>query len=235
MSHISDTPTFPRERELDNCAICGGYRGGVPGNGNRIEGLAVCDYCTARRPPMPTGLVSAKTVAMYNFGLKEQLILLAQNLYDPSADVGTADGIIGRMHKLLIDLCQLPPITAEIRWQETMESLPEPEAQLLVAARNGAVKESTGAVLRELAQAALHDGEECCYTHWAVMPTSPQAGLGRIANPSAQSEVTVYGKAMTAHDAGEVATFVKALRDNACPYCARTIRAGKEPAQKPDL
>jgi hypothetical protein len=44
--------------------------------------------------------------------------------------------------------------------------------------------------------------------------------------------VTVYGKEMTAHDAAELATFAKALRDKACPYCAQPIHVDKQPAQK---
>jgi hypothetical protein len=108
MSLKWNTPASTLERELDNCQICGGYRGGVPGNENRIEGLIVCDYCTARRPPMPTGLVSATTVAVYTFGLMEQLILLTRKLNDPSADVGTPHEIIGRMQKLLSEVGQLP-------------------------------------------------------------------------------------------------------------------------------
>lgn len=31
---------------LDNCEICRGSKGGVPGNENIINGQVVCDYCT---------------------------------------------------------------------------------------------------------------------------------------------------------------------------------------------
>jgi hypothetical protein len=33
--------------ELDKCQVCYGFRGGVPGNENVIEGIIVCDYCHA--------------------------------------------------------------------------------------------------------------------------------------------------------------------------------------------
>lgn len=37
---------FWRKRR-DNCEICGGTRGGVLGNENRVEGVVMCDYCHA--------------------------------------------------------------------------------------------------------------------------------------------------------------------------------------------
>jgi hypothetical protein len=30
----------------DNCSVCRGERGGVPGNENRIDGTVMCDYCS---------------------------------------------------------------------------------------------------------------------------------------------------------------------------------------------
>ena len=33
--------------EYDKCEICGGAKGGVPGNENIVDGLVVCDYCHA--------------------------------------------------------------------------------------------------------------------------------------------------------------------------------------------
>lgn len=33
--------------ELDNCEVCRGSKGGVRGNENRINGIVVCDYCSA--------------------------------------------------------------------------------------------------------------------------------------------------------------------------------------------
>lgn len=29
----------------DGCEVCGGTKGGVPGNENVIEGIVMCDYC----------------------------------------------------------------------------------------------------------------------------------------------------------------------------------------------
>lgn len=33
--------------ERDNCSMCRGARGGVPGNENIINGVVLCDYCHA--------------------------------------------------------------------------------------------------------------------------------------------------------------------------------------------
>ena len=48
----SDQVTFAEFKELlpliDNecaCEICGGTKGGTPGNENVIEGVCVCDFC----------------------------------------------------------------------------------------------------------------------------------------------------------------------------------------------
>jgi hypothetical protein len=35
------------DRERDNCEICGGEKGGVPGNENIVDGVRMCDYCHA--------------------------------------------------------------------------------------------------------------------------------------------------------------------------------------------
>lgn len=37
------------EQARDNCEICKGSRGGVPGNENRIDGVCICDYCHSDR------------------------------------------------------------------------------------------------------------------------------------------------------------------------------------------
>lgn len=31
----------------DGCLVCNGVSGGVPGNENVIDGVVICDYCTA--------------------------------------------------------------------------------------------------------------------------------------------------------------------------------------------
>ena len=33
-------------RELDNCEICKGAKGGVKGNENIVDNIRMCDYCT---------------------------------------------------------------------------------------------------------------------------------------------------------------------------------------------
>jgi len=35
-------------RERDKCEICHGKSGGVRGNENIIDGVIMCDYCTAK-------------------------------------------------------------------------------------------------------------------------------------------------------------------------------------------
>ena len=34
--------------ELDNCEVCFGKSGGVCGNENIVDGVVMCDYCTAK-------------------------------------------------------------------------------------------------------------------------------------------------------------------------------------------
>lgn len=40
------TALVPTRAVLDNCEACGGRRGGVPGNENRVNGYVLCDYCS---------------------------------------------------------------------------------------------------------------------------------------------------------------------------------------------
>jgi len=70
--------------ERDNCEICKGANGGVPGNENVISGVVVCDYCDAAIRPIlaalspkvePTeALIEAATRAFYEkaAGIGEQ-------------------------------------------------------------------------------------------------------------------------------------------------------------------
>lgn len=37
----------------DNCQVCKGNRGGVRGNENRVNGVVMCDYCTAELMKTP--------------------------------------------------------------------------------------------------------------------------------------------------------------------------------------
>lgn len=46
---MSNTNTPPQViPQLDECTVCHGNSGGVPGNENIIAGELVCDYCHAR-------------------------------------------------------------------------------------------------------------------------------------------------------------------------------------------
>jgi hypothetical protein len=172
MSDTSKTPAV--KRELDNCEICGGHRGGVRGNENRIEEIVVCDYCTVRTPPLPSGLVSAKTVALYSFALTEQLTFLMKKLNQSNEEFGTPGEIIGRMHTLLAELRQLPLAAEGQPWFPVLEQLPDRYIPVLVGTRDGLVKESNGSSVRELANAALRDDEDCYFTYWTPMPAHPQ-------------------------------------------------------------
>ncbi|MBY0550665.1 MAG: hypothetical protein K2W95_25525 [Candidatus Obscuribacterales bacterium] len=35
-----------KRQKLDNCQVCKGAHGGVPGNENVMNGIVICDYCT---------------------------------------------------------------------------------------------------------------------------------------------------------------------------------------------
>jgi len=37
------------KKQLDNCEICKGMKGGVKGNENIIDGIVMCDYCHVAR------------------------------------------------------------------------------------------------------------------------------------------------------------------------------------------
>jgi hypothetical protein len=43
----STMPRTVRQLVRDACEICGGLRGGVPGNENRVNDVVMCDYCHA--------------------------------------------------------------------------------------------------------------------------------------------------------------------------------------------
>lgn len=173
MTTSATAATPPAARELDNCRVCGGYRGGVPGNGNVVENLVVCDYCSARCPKLPLGLVQAPAVAMYSFGLSEQLGLLTKKLSDPTVDVGTPFEIIARMRSLLATLVQLQLMPDDLPWRTLQEYTPERTAQVLAFSRDGSVSEQSGAHLQDLAWAAQREDDYCYYTHWAPMPSGP--------------------------------------------------------------
>ena len=44
---IGQTTLIPKHAIRDNCRVCGGVRGGMPGNENIVAGLIICDYCHA--------------------------------------------------------------------------------------------------------------------------------------------------------------------------------------------
>ncbi len=62
---LADQGDFDPPENRDDCVRCQGHNGGVPGNENMLDGLPVCDYCTAeelRRLDYSQKL--AKTVAL---------------------------------------------------------------------------------------------------------------------------------------------------------------------------
>lgn len=193
MSSSQSAPSLHAVQPLDNCRICGGHRGGVLGNENVVEGVVVCDYCSARLPTLARGLVPARTVAMHAFGLTEQVGILARKLGNPAADVGTPSEILARMESLLKDLRNLALIPVQLAWSDLRQYLPPAEAQVLAVSRNGGVREMAGASLRELAWAAEREDEECNYTHWAAMPSGP-SGAPAVANTPVDDASTVTRK-----------------------------------------
>lgn len=51
--------------QRDNCEVCHGERGGVPGNENRVHGTVMCDYChaeTLRAAPQAAGAVTEEQI-----------------------------------------------------------------------------------------------------------------------------------------------------------------------------
>lgn len=40
------------ETERDECQVCGGRKGGIPGNENVVEGIVMCDYCSTTTRPL---------------------------------------------------------------------------------------------------------------------------------------------------------------------------------------
>lgn len=190
MTHSTTAATLPPKRELDNCRVCGGYRGGVPGNENVIESLVVCDYCSARCPKLPLGLVQARAVAMYAFGLSEQLDLLTKKLSDPTVEVGTPLEIVGRLRSIVDTLAQLQMMPDDLPWRPLLEYAPTRTAKVLAFSRDGRVSEAAGAHVQDLAWAAELEGTSCYYTHWAPMPSGPRAATTQRGPQSAASTST---------------------------------------------
>jgi hypothetical protein len=50
----SNDPESVAAPQRDNCELCHGTRGGVPGNENRVDGKVICDYCHAAPVAHPT-------------------------------------------------------------------------------------------------------------------------------------------------------------------------------------
>lgn len=57
-------------KEKDNCQACWGQKGGVRGNENRVGGMVLCDYCTAKSwgEPLvsPEGAKSFEVAKLHN-------------------------------------------------------------------------------------------------------------------------------------------------------------------------
>lgn len=48
IKEVQGTPTVPRGgKAQDDCEVCHGTKGGVPGNENIVDGKVICDYCHA--------------------------------------------------------------------------------------------------------------------------------------------------------------------------------------------
>lgn len=52
-NHWMHTTGRGLDGKRDGCELCKGERGGVPGNENVINGVVVCDYCSALLFPLP--------------------------------------------------------------------------------------------------------------------------------------------------------------------------------------
>lgn len=169
MTGLTTTPpVIPRDR--DNCQVCLGLRGGVPGNENRWQGVVICDYCDVRRPAVVTGQVNASDVAMHRFALSEQLLLLRRLLSSHSISI-EAEHMMRQMGAFLHTLGELPVIPHSLPWTKVSEALPEPMDQIFAMHVDGKVRDTSGAIL--LGEESVPGNVPgASYTHWTLKPVT---------------------------------------------------------------
>jgi hypothetical protein len=161
-------PDAPHDR--DNCQVCLGLRGGVPGNTNRWLGIAVCDYCSARSVPVVAGQVSASDVAMHRFALSEQLLLLRRTLGDSDIPA-EAEHLMRQMGTFLRTLGELPLLPHALPWMKVSDALPGPLDQIFAMHVDGKVRDTLGAIL--LGEESVPGNDPgATYTHWTLKPSN---------------------------------------------------------------
>lgn len=159
--------TAPHDR--DNCQVCLGLCGGVPGNENRWQGIVICDYCTCRRPAAAAGQVSASDVAMHQFALSEQLLLLRRTLGDLALPP-EAEHLMRQMGTFLRTLGELPVLPHALPWTKVSEALPRPLDQIYAMHVDGKVRDTSGAIL--LGEESVPGNDPgTTYTHWTLKPS----------------------------------------------------------------
>lgn len=165
------TATFPAApHDRDNCQVCLGLRGGVPGNENRWQGIAICDYCTCRRPAVAVGQVSASDVAMHRFALSEQLLLLRRTLGDLVIPT-EAEHLLRQMSAFLHTLGELPVLPHTLPWTKVSDSLPGPLDQIFAMHVDGKVRDTSGSILLG-EESVPGNNPGATYTHWTLKPVT---------------------------------------------------------------
>lgn len=172
---VSSAVHTTSRHERDNCQVCLGLRGGVPGNENRWQGIVICDYCTVRLPTVPVGHVSASDVAMHQFALAQQLLILRRELSN-SPISAEAEHILRQMSCFLNTLHALPVQPMTLPWTSVTESLPQPLDQIFAMTVDGQVKDTSGAMLLPEPSVPGH-APALSYTHWTLKPGTTGASL----------------------------------------------------------
>jgi hypothetical protein len=82
-SRLGDAEQVREAAAKDNCELCLGAKGGVPGNENRILGLVVCDYCHGALAPGLAALPKAEDkTTLPDDGLRKALERIAAGTPD---------------------------------------------------------------------------------------------------------------------------------------------------------
>jgi hypothetical protein len=163
----------PKLHERDNCQVCIGLRGGVPGNENRWHGLVICDYCSCRRTPVATGQVSASDVAAHRFALSEQLQLLRRELSEVPLST-EAEHLLRQMAGFLNALGSLPVLPLSLPWTKVSDALPQPTDEIFAIGIDGKVRDISGAFLHA-EESVMGHNPSANYTHWTLKPAAAGA------------------------------------------------------------
>jgi hypothetical protein len=82
--------TLQQEIPKDRCEFCRGEKGGTPGNENVVEGIVVCDFCTAKLLPITARITSLE-------GENKAIVEALKELVPGIGDATTHEGVIKRI------------------------------------------------------------------------------------------------------------------------------------------